>query len=189
MALPGASFEAPSGATIQLSFMMGEQPVWFEMFKQATALKRGGQLDQAIELLFKAKGLMCAADKPWERVEHWLKLPMYLSHAKRFDEGMAELTWLLETVEHRLRKLHPNRQVTVAELALGKLQDAIQVNSKIILILKRAKRLAEVSAFEAQSKELSESAAVLYPVVQAEQKARLEALKESIANRHSIRLR
>lgn len=146
---------------------------WHVMLKQATALKKAGSLEEAIDVLRQAKTFVCAGPKPWPRAEEWVKLPMYLAAAGRDSEALAELQWLLDTVDSRVAMHHPNRLVSVAEADHARAWERVAVYDKLRLIHERAKRpeLA-VQADAAHSEQLSKIA-TLRLIVDAEHRARL----------------
>ncbi len=62
--------------------------------REATALKSSGDMDVAIQCLREVKRLM-VANPSGCTVQQWLRLPLYLQLAGRFDEAMGEFQELL----------------------------------------------------------------------------------------------
>jgi tetratricopeptide (TPR) repeat protein len=70
---------------------------------QATALKEAGELDEAVDKLYRAKALMLQSVMS-HTAESWCKLPLYLQHAGLFEASMAEFQFLLDDLPRRARK-------------------------------------------------------------------------------------
>ncbi len=62
--------------------------------REATDLKSSGDMDGAIQCLQEVKRLMIANPNGCT-VQQWLRLPLYLQQAGRFDEAMGEFQELL----------------------------------------------------------------------------------------------
>lgn len=69
----------------------------YQLDRQATALKKAGDLQGAVAALRKRKALMGVLYED-------TKLAKYLQEAGHFDEAMAEIQWLLDTNQQRLAK-------------------------------------------------------------------------------------
>lgn len=67
----------------------------YQLDRQATALKKAGDLNGAVAALRKRKALLGVLYDD-------TKLAKYLQEAGHFDEAMAEIQWLLDTNQQRL---------------------------------------------------------------------------------------
>ena len=72
------------------------------LHKEATSYKKM-DLEKAISLLQEASDLMRKDDAGY-LIEQWMRLPLYLQEAGRFDEAMREFERLLEEVRPRAEK-------------------------------------------------------------------------------------
>ena len=86
--------------------------------RQATELKEAKQLDAAVQCLVEAKALMVIAPFGYT-AESWCRLPLYLQHANRHSEAMAEFETLLADLPALARRYagvgNPNSYRTAKE--------------------------------------------------------------------------
>ncbi len=138
----------------------------YRLDRQATALKKAGDWDGAIAALRERKALM-----GWQWQDD--KLAMYLQHAGRFDEAMAEIQWLLENSHSWAVKSFSHRPTSVLLR-----QRAIwrgQIHGAAALICRRAKR-ADLQAGHERLRDACWSLAEqVRPVADADEKKRLDA--------------
>jgi len=80
----------------------------YQLDRRATALKKAGDWDGAIAALRQRKALLGVQ---WDDD----KLAKYLQQAGRFDEAMAEIQWLLDHSQARVRKLFGHQPVSAQQ--------------------------------------------------------------------------
>lgn len=80
----------------------------YELDKEATALKKAGDLAAAVEALQRRKGIFGVE---WSDT----KLAKYLQAAGRFDEAMAEVDWLLNNSQARAARLFGHQPVNLRQ--------------------------------------------------------------------------
>lgn len=68
------------------------------LHREATRLMDAGDWDGSIAALYKAQERMRNSSTGFP-IEQWVRLPLYLQQAGRFDEAMAEFNRLLDEVE------------------------------------------------------------------------------------------
>nr|WP_326528273.1 hypothetical protein [Rhodoferax sp.] len=115
----------------------------YQLDRQATALKRAGNMDGAIAALRKRKALL-----DMRYIDD--KLAKYLQAAGRFDEAMAEIQWLLDNSHAWARTMFGHQPASV-QLLQRTIRTA-QVHGAASLICKRAKQ----PALEAEHSALSQ---------------------------------
>lgn len=71
--------------------------------REATVLKKAGQLDEAAALLEKQRGILVRSAMHYP-MSTWVRLPLVLQQAGRMPEAMATFQWLLNDLPRRARK-------------------------------------------------------------------------------------
>ena len=143
----------------------------YELDRKATALKKAGDLDGAIEALRQRKTLMGT---------QWAddKLAKYLQAAGRFDEAMAEIQWLLDNSQARARSMFGHQPASIQQA-----QHAVfcaRVQKAAALICKHEGR----DDLAVQHAELAQRYTAIWkrlqPIVRAEAKAKREDWKAAV---------
>lgn len=118
------------------------------LHRNATALKSEGDLDGAINLLLQAKTL--ANQNPIScPIDSWLRLPLFLQQAGRFDEAMAEFNELLENPPITREKDSPLELLVLEMLTHA---DMCAIYDKMRLACDRENRFKESEQYEKLSK-------------------------------------
>lgn len=97
----GIEIKTSSGAALTLPFkvtstlVIERDEVFADLNRQATQARSDGDMDKAVALLQQAK------QRQGDSYED-TRLALYLQHAGRFDEAMAEFEWLLHRLEQRV---------------------------------------------------------------------------------------
>ena len=100
-----------------------------ELNRRATQFKDAKEWDKAIECLQKAQ-LRMKKSPTWNPIESWLRLPLFLQQAGRFDEAMEQFDWLLGEVDewhavgysHRPKSVQKKLANAAREIILGKIE-------------------------------------------------------------------
>lgn len=145
--------------------------------KEATQLRKDGDLDRAIERLMKVQSLML--DEPYYTVEAWLRLPKYLQLAGRFNEAIAEFDKVVRYANNNILTPIPENSLRYSEIAN---QEVMHRNLVIIyrgklLVCKREKRLELMDDCEEKIRYHDSEWARLKPLVEQEVNDRLEKSK------------
>lgn len=135
----------------------------YQLDRQATALKRAGDMDGAIAALQRRKAL---------HGELWTddKLAKYLQQAGRFDEALQEVEWLAENSHEWARQVFGHQPATVRQRQ--RVVQVVHVLEAGVLICKRAKRAAEQAAYEQRAERYRQLVAQLTPLADAARRAR-----------------
>lgn len=114
-----------------------------DLHREATTHKKT-DLNKAIACLVDAKNLMYGKDD--RMIEQWLRLPLFLQQAGRFDEAMEQFEELLDMVRPRNeRRLSFLNNTTHVELAIC--SDKMRIYDKMKLACKREKLTDKASFY------------------------------------------
>jgi hypothetical protein len=144
----------------------------YQLDRQATALKKAGDLDGAIAALQKRKALLGVQYDDF-------KLAKYLQAAGRLDDALAEIQWLVDRSHARASELFGHQPPSVRLLAHT--VHTAQAYGAAALICKRAKRPELAAKYEASSQQYWALRERLDPLAKNDQKARRAAHAEQIA--------
>lgn len=138
--------------------------------KQATALKKAGDLDGAIEVLRQVKALQGDLYQD-------TRLAKFLQHSGAIDAALTEIQWLLDHSQAWAQALFGHQPVSIIQCQRAGW--CSRVHADAALICKRAKR----PELQAQHEQLQERYASirsrLKPLADADLKAKFSALEEA----------
>jgi tetratricopeptide (TPR) repeat protein len=118
------------------------------LHKNATAYKNAGDIENAISLLYQAK--LLANQNPIScPIDSWLRLPLFLQQAGRFNEAMAEFNDLLENPPITREKDSPLEPLVLEMLTHA---DMCAIYDKMRLACDRENRFKESEQYEKLSK-------------------------------------
>ncbi|WP_171694570.1 hypothetical protein [Methylomonas sp. ZR1] len=136
--------------------------------------------DAAVACLQEANDLMRRHGGIYD-IERWLRLPVFLQQAGRFQEAMQVFNQLLNDVEPRVRAEFSHTSPTTINkhihLHYQKIYD------KMRMACKREKRLEEATQFGAMSLKHGEQAQALQPIIDSERDAERKAYEEKRARK------
>lgn len=138
----------------------------YQLDRQATALKKAGDLKGAIAALQKRKAIM---GLQWQDD----KLAKYLQAAGRFDEAMAEIQWLLDN-SHAWAQALFSHQPTSVQLLQRTIRRG-QIHGAAALICKRAKHHDLQAQHERLGNACWDLREKITPVAEADMKQRTQA--------------
>lgn len=138
----------------------------YQLDRQATALKKAGDLKGAIAALQKRKAIM---GLQWQDD----KLAKYLQAAGRFDEAMAEIQWLLDN-SHAWAQALFGHQPTSVQLLQRTIRCG-QIHGAAALICKRAKHHDLQAQHERLGQACWDLREKITPVAEADMKQRMRA--------------
>lgn len=138
----------------------------YQLDRQATALKKAGDLQGAIAALQKRKAIM---GLQWQDD----KLAKYLQAAGRFDEAMAEIQWLLDN-SHAWAQALFGHQPTSVQLLQRTIRRG-QIHGAAALICKRAKHHDLQAQHERLGNACWDLREKITPVAEADMKQRTQA--------------
>lgn len=138
----------------------------YQLDRQATALKKAGDLKGAIAALQKRKAIM---GLQWQDD----KLAKYLQAARRFDEAMAEIQWLLDN-SHAWAQALFSHQPTSVQLLQRTIRRG-QIHGAAALICKRAKHHDLQAQHERLGNACWDLREKITPVAEADMKQRTQA--------------
>lgn len=138
----------------------------YQLDRQATALKKAGDLKGAIAALQKRKAIM---GLQWQDD----KLAKYLQAAGRFDEAMAEIQWLLDN-SHAWAQALFGHQPTSVQLLQRTIRRG-QIHGAAALICKRAKHHDLQAQHERLGNACWDLREKITPVAEADMKQRTQA--------------
>lgn len=133
----GVEIKTTDGATLTLPFkvtstlVIERDEVFADLNRQATQARSEGDMDKAVAFLKQAK------QRQGDAYED-TRLALYLQHAGRFDEAMAEFDWLLNHLEQQVESAlaHTTPTSRKARLAYGRQV----IHNKARLVCKREGR-------------------------------------------------
>ena len=144
----------------------------YRLDREATALKKAGDMDGAIKALFQRKALMGIEYRDD-------KLAKYLQAAGRFDEALAEIEWLLATCHAFSFATFAHQPASVIQSQ--RCSQMAGIHAAAVLIYQREKR-ADLQDHHNQKKETYGSLRQrLEPLAKADKKQLEEDLKTSQA--------
>ncbi|MFZ5466611.1 MAG: hypothetical protein ACOZAI_05050 [Pseudomonadota bacterium] len=112
--------------------------------KEATTLNKEGHVEAAIERLIECKALMQHSTTSYS-TKAWLRLPLFMQKAGRFDEAMVEFTWLIGTTVERIGR-HYSHQPRGVRAYLEHAELA-EIHEAMALACKREKRPADTERY------------------------------------------
>lgn len=123
--------------------------------------------DKAIACLQEAAVLMRKNKKSIHEVDRWLRLPVFLQQAGRFDEAMQEFKQLLKEVKPRVkRELARVPYPTAVELHTH--LNYYHIYDKMRMVCKRQKLVVETKEYQALYEQHKLIHAELRPIVERE---------------------
>jgi len=139
------------------------------LLRQATAFRDGGDITTAIACLKEAQRRMMTSKVSYP-CESWLRLPLYLQAAGRFEEAKAEFEFLLNDAKPRIQRefahQFPRCQKMLTHAVLSTIYD------KMRLAYTREGLMEEAKPFDKKSRHHKAQHAKLMPIVEAERKER-----------------
>ena len=110
--------------------MFAQDPETAALLREATQWSDAKAWDRAIACLRQANARMKVSPVSYS-VQAWLRLPLYLQKAGRFDEAMIEFTRLADETEGRIARAFPHqskaKQKVIAKRELTVIQDKIRL--------------------------------------------------------------
>lgn len=159
---------------VRAGTISGEFPsetVEYQLDRRATALRKAGDLNGAIEVLLRRKdmlGVQWADDK----------LAKYLQHAGRFDESLVEIQWLLDNSQARIRAIAAHQ--TPSSQQAGHATFSAHIHRAAALICKREGRTDLEAQHAERARRYMAISKHLQPIVRAEAKAKREDWKAAV---------
>lgn len=121
--------------------MFAQDPATDALLREATQWSDAKDWDRAIACLQQANARMKVSPVAYS-IQAWLRLPLYLQKAGRFEEVMAEFTRLADGTADRVARAFPH--LTKAKQRVFAKQELDVIQDKIRLVKEReAKRLAK----------------------------------------------
>ena len=152
-----------------------------ELHKKATALLSDGHVEQAIELLRQAHQLMRKEAFCGDAVDKWLRLPLVLQKAGRFDEAMREFEALLSDLYAIKLKQLPQYPDEIVMLLTHRIRAVIY--DRMRLACKREKRLDLAQRYADLAEEELRKADEADKLVEAWEKERRAAFRKARSDR------
>ena len=141
---PAVEIGQVAGVSVASSMVIRKDEETAALNREATRLRDTGDIDAAIECLRKAAARMRASSMH-HTIQTWLRLPLFLQQAGRYDEAMNEFQRLIdETPERNLRYLPDDANYsggTPAQLrARARRYDLKIITEKVELATRREER-------------------------------------------------
>lgn len=131
-----------------------------QLNREATRLKKAGDIDGAIDALYERKALMAIEYRDD-------KLAKYLQAAGRFDEAMEEIDWLLETCQAYCLAMFAHQPTSVIQSQ--RCHHMAKIHAAAVLICKREKRPDMQAQHETQKNKYQTLREKLQPIAKNDQ--------------------
>lgn len=155
--------------SLQTSVTVERDEVLAELNRRATESKHAGDWGAAVALLQQAKA------RQGDMYED-TRLALFLQQAGRFDEAMAEFSWLLEQAHPQCEAEFPHQSTTVRRAAVASRR--ARIHDKIRLACQRETRLDMADAHQALSKAFWAEQKALKPEIEAARVAEAKRWEE-----------
>ncbi|MDD4884493.1 hypothetical protein [Sulfuricurvum sp.] len=126
-----------------------------ELHKKATALKKDGLINEAIDVLYQVKERMLVSEVCYQATQ-WTRLPKFLQMAGRFNEAIKELEFLISDIDRRLD--YYNKGISKNIINRSKNFDLAEIYKAMSLIYKRENKKEESLKFEQLSYKYADNA-------------------------------
>lgn len=149
-----------------------------DLHREATRHKQAKDWAAAIACLQRAQALMRTHELS-NTVETWLRLPLFLQQAGRFEEAMAEFGLLLEEAKPLIARDHAHATANVRRSLLA--SHLARIHDKMRVACKREKLFEQAAHHEHLAEQQWAVHAKLRPLIDAERKRKYEAHEARMA--------